>query len=164
MPIKFNRMTYDEIADKMSKLSHKSSGQLTQDERILHAGATIIASFSSCHSWNTYNYITRGAELGKLRSSEVNSEFKTASQLRWKHVTAKDIREVSQMNITPGHFTLWMYNVDVGDRTVYKAAWDMLRTEFNKSCDDVTGGAKTETQIPTLRGASTDISRRRAAA
>ncbi len=137
MPIKFNITKHDRLAGRFHQLVQRASGgNFTGDDALLHAQATLIASFSPGHSWQT-NRSFVDKDIERLRSSaEVKNEYAAARTLRWKMVGSKDIQEVSQMSITDGLFSVWLaFNTEKEMRDVYRTAWTGLNAEFKEECD-----------------------------
>ncbi|MDE1868991.1 MAG: hypothetical protein KGH60_03435 [Candidatus Micrarchaeota archaeon] len=150
MPIKYNLTKHDILADKIRKLSQRTStvkpGQrvsssLSNEEKTLHAAAVLVASFSKSHSWKTANCMTNGGVMG-LNSSELGeiaAEHMAARESKWKNVRNTDIQEVAEMNIRDPAFYGWL-NYAVADKScydAYKTAWRDLNREFEEECDNV---------------------------
>jgi hypothetical protein len=141
MPIKFNITKHDVLASKFRQLVQRTNGSdFTTDDAgddLLHAQATLIASFSPGHSWQTNRaIIERDSE--RLRASpEVKNEYLAAKKSRWKMVGSKDIQEVSQMNMPDSLFSVWLaFNTEKEKREVYRVAWTNLNREFAEECDN----------------------------
>lgn len=138
MPIKFNITKHDVLAGKFHQLVQKvNGGTLAGDDALLHAQATLIASFSPGHSWQTNrSLIERDTE--RLRASqEVKNEYAAAKTSRWKMVNSKDIQEVSQMNVPDSLFSVWLaFNTEREKRETYRSAWTNLQKEFDDECDN----------------------------
>jgi hypothetical protein len=137
MPIKFNITKHDVLAGRFHQLVQRVNGAgLDGDDAVLHAQATLIASFSPGHSWQTNRSLLE-KDMEKLRSSqEVKNEYAAAKILRWKMVGSKDIQEVSQMNIPDGLFSVWLaFNTEREKMGTYKSAWAGLQKEFREECD-----------------------------
>jgi hypothetical protein len=135
MPIKYNLTKNDILAGKFHQLTQRKNGSSSEDDDLLMAAATLIASFSSAHSWQTYKHIS-SMDMDGLRCTEVKTEYLSAEQERWKHVSTRDIDEVARMNITPSLFSIWLcFNIDKSKKKLYKDAWDLLTSEFEKECD-----------------------------
>ncbi len=138
MPIKFNITKHDVLAGKFHQLVQKTSGSnIAPDDSLLHAQATLIASFSPGHSWQT-NRSLMERDMERLRSSqEVKNEYAAAKASRWKMVNSKDIQEVSQMSIPDSLFSVWLaFNTEREKRETYRSAWTTLQSEFNDECDN----------------------------
>jgi hypothetical protein len=145
MPIKFNITKHDVLAGRFHQLVQRTNGTaLTGDDALLHAQATLIASFSPGHSWQTNRSLLE-KDLERLRSSqEIKNEYVAARTLRWKIVGSKDIQEVSQMSIPDGLFSVWLaFNTEKEKRDVYKSAWSNLQKEFREECDRKESPAET---------------------
>jgi len=138
MPIKFNITKHDILASRFHQLIQRSNGGVfVGDDALLHAQATLVASFSPGHSWQTNRaIIERDSE--RLRSSpEVKNEYLAAKKSRWKMVGSKDIQEVSQMNMPDSLFSVWLaFNTEKERREVYRVAWTNLNREFAEECDN----------------------------
>ena len=138
MPIKYNLTKNDILADMFHKLAQRKSADFSDDENQIRAMATIIASFSSGHSWQTYRCVIR-RDLSSFNSDGARSEFEAAQESRWKGVTNRDILEVSQLNISDTVFFRWlsahMGPMDRDKRQTYVLAWNRLQDEFRKDCD-----------------------------
>ncbi|MDE1866059.1 MAG: hypothetical protein KGH94_05495 [Candidatus Micrarchaeota archaeon] len=141
MPIKFNITKHDVLSGKFRQLVQKYNGSEFSSEDVgdglLHAQATLIASFSPGHSWQT-NRALIDRDTERLRSSlEVKNEYTAAKRSRWKMVGSKDIQEVSQMNIADSLFSVWLaFNTEKEMRELYRAAWMGLNKEFQEECDN----------------------------
>ena len=137
MPIKFNITKHDVLAGRFHQLVQRTNDKVfAGDDALLHAQATLIASFSPGHSWQTNKSLLE-KDMERLRASqEVKNEYAAAKTLRWKMVGSKDIQEVSQMNIPDGLFSVWLaFNTERERRDVYKNAWADLQKEFQEECD-----------------------------
>lgn len=137
MPIKYNLTKYDLLAEKIHDLTQKKNPTYSKDEDELRAKATLIASFSSSHSWQTYKLIAEGNPNAILSSSEVRNEHTLAKNEKWKHVRNMDIQQVACTNIN-GMFFIWLssINVDKATRDSYKYAWTKLKEDlFEEECD-----------------------------
>ena len=137
MPIKFNITKHDVLAGRFRQLAQKANGSFSGDDGLLHAQATLVASFSPRHGWQTNRaMIERDTE--RLRASpEVKSEYLSAKNSRWKSVEPKDLQEVAQMNIPDSLFSVWLvYNTEKEIRELYRNAWTILNKEFQEDCDN----------------------------
>jgi hypothetical protein len=137
MPIKFNITKHDILASRFHQLIQRSNGGVfVGDDALLHAQATLVASFSPGHSWQTNRSLVE-RDIERLRSSqEVKNEYAAAKTLRWKMVGSKDIQEVSQMRIPDSLFSVWLaFNTEKERRDVYRTAWADLNREFEEECD-----------------------------
>lgn len=137
MPIKFNITKHDVLAGRFHQLVQRINGTaLAGDDALLHAQATLVASFSPAHSWKT-NRSFLEKDIERLRTSkEIKDEYTAAKTSRWKMVGSKDIQEVSQMRIPDGLFSVWLAsNTEREKREVYKTAWTGLQNEFQEECD-----------------------------
>jgi hypothetical protein len=138
MPIKFNITKHDVLAGRFHQLVQKVNGSsLSGDDALLHAQATLIASFSPGHSWQTHRSLLE-RDTERLRASqEVKNEYAAAKTLRWKMVSSKDIQEVSQMSIPDSLFSVWLaFNTEREKRDTYRSAWSNLQKEFDDECDN----------------------------
>jgi hypothetical protein len=138
MPIKFNITKHDVLAGRFHQLVQKTNGgAITNDDALLHAQATLIASFSPGHSWQTNRSIIE-RDTERLRASqEVKNEYAAAKTIRWKQVNSKDIQEVSQMSIPDSLFSVWLaFNTEREKRDMYRVAWTNLQSEFREECDN----------------------------
>jgi hypothetical protein len=138
MPIKFNITKHDILASKFHQLAQKANGtSFSGDDELIHAQATLVASFSPRHAWQTNRaLISRDTE--RLRASpEVKTEYMEAKKSRWKMVDPKDLQEVAQMNLPDSLFSVWLaFNTEKDRRDVYRTAWTNLNREFEEECDN----------------------------
>jgi hypothetical protein len=142
MPIKFNITKHDVLAGRFHQLVQRTNGSGVpsgeeDDDGLLYAQATLIASFSPGHSWQTHRSLV-DKDMERLRASqEVKNEYTAAKTSRWKMVGAKDIQEVSQMNIPDSIFSVWLaFNTEKDRRETYRTAWNNLNREFAEECDN----------------------------
>ncbi len=138
MPIKYNLTKYDMLAERIHELSQKKDETFSKDEETLRAEATLIASFASAHSWQTFKTITEG-KANEINSAEIKNEHNLAKTVKWKKIRNMDIQEVARTNIN-GMFSTWLYaiSVDKATRETYKNAWNKLvSNEFNEECDGI---------------------------
>ena len=138
MPIKLNITKHDVLAGKFHQLVQKTNGgSVANDDAVLHAQATLVASFSPGHSWQTNRSIIE-KDLERLRASqEIKNEYAAAKSSRWKMVGSKDIQEVSQMRIPDSLFSIWLaFNTEKERRETYRTAWTGLQKEFDDECDN----------------------------
>jgi hypothetical protein len=136
MPIKYNLTKYDMLAEKIHDLASKKD-TFSKDEEALRAEATLIASFASSHSWQTYKLMTEGNANAILSSPEIKSEHLLARNDKWKHIKNMDIQQVACTNIN-GMFFIWLtsINVDKNSRDAYRYAWAKLKSDlFEEECD-----------------------------
>lgn len=137
MPIKYNLTKYDMLAEKIHELAQKRDTTFSKDEETLRAEATLIASFASAYSWQTYKTIIDGNNAA-FNSVEIKNEHNLAKSEKWKRVRNMDIQEVSCANIRDSSFFVWLStNVDKPTRETYKQAWTKLKQEFNEECDGI---------------------------
>ncbi len=138
MPIKYNLTKYDILAEQYHELSQKKYNPLTQDEETSKAEATLIASFSSSHSWQTHK-IMEGRNISMFNTPDVHNEYMLAKSEKWKHVRNMDVQEIACMNIRDNMFFIWLSTVtqkrDERDRC--KAAWIKLKLQFDEECDGI---------------------------
>jgi hypothetical protein len=138
MPIKFNITKHDMLAGEFHQLVQRTNGgTIAGDDSLLHAQATLIASFSPGHSWQTHRSLLE-KDTDRLRTSqEVKNEYAAAKGSRWKMVNSKDIQEVSQMRIPDSLFSVWLaFNTERDKRDTYRTAWTNLHAEFDEECDN----------------------------
>ena len=138
MPIKFNITKHDVLAGKFRQLSQKANGSaFVGEDDILHAQATLVASFSPRHAWQT-NKAMLDRDSERLQSSaEIKNEYLAAKSSRWKTVDPKDLQEVSQMTIPNSLFSVWLaFNTEKDRRDTYRTAWTNLNKEFQEECDN----------------------------
>ncbi|MGI0100652.1 MAG: hypothetical protein ACREBH_02960 [Candidatus Micrarchaeaceae archaeon] len=103
----------------------------------MRAEATLIASFASSHSWQTYKTMTTG-NITELNSIGVKNEYLTARSEKWRRIRNMDIQEVACTNIKDGLFYMWLsVNSDKANRELYRRAWIRLKEEFNEECDGI---------------------------
>lgn len=137
MPIKYNLTKYDILADKFHELVLKNGSPLTKDEEVLKAEATLIASFASAHSWQTYKAMIEG-DLAAFNSLDIKNEHVIAKNEKWKRVKNIDIQEVASTNIRDGAFYTWLsLNSEKTYRETYRKAWEMLKRHVNEECDGI---------------------------
>ena len=137
MPIKYNLTKYDILAEKFHDLAQKKNPAFTNDEETLRAEATLVASFASAHSWQTFKTITDG-NINLLNSSEIKNEHTKAKTDKWKCVKNIDIQEVAHSNIRDSMFYTWLStNADKSCRETYRKAWNMLKLQFDEECDGI---------------------------
>jgi hypothetical protein len=150
MPIKYNITKYDVLVGEIHRLVQKCNSHhtyrldgrpdgealdLTEKELQLKAVAVIIASFSSGHSWQTHKCLQSEGQFDK---TEVKQEYLEAENSRWKSVTLNDVEELASTAISDSAFYKWLfYNVGKDKQQEYKNAWNMLKTEFDSTCDEL---------------------------
>ncbi|MGC8651711.1 MAG: hypothetical protein ACP5UH_00455 [Candidatus Micrarchaeia archaeon] len=142
MPIKYNLMNYDVIANNIHKLQAKSESEYGQEDKSLWALGVLIASFSSSFSWQTYKMISDGAAVSEAQ--ELKEEFENARKANWKQVRNVDVQEVVRnFGSMPKAardkiFFDWLFlNVDKSMHNLLKQAWDTLGKNFSVECDSV---------------------------
>ncbi len=147
MPKRYNLTKFDVLSNAIHKLSVKDSGiesrrdthnadayKFSDDDNLLKTEAIIIAAFSSGHSWKTYNALTNRSV--ELNSDEVKSEYLEAVKEKWKSISESDIKEILNLRISDNLFMQWLFfNVDKGERDIYKMAWSKIKEEFEEMCD-----------------------------
>lgn len=137
MPIKYNLTKYDILAEKFHDIVAKNGTALGKEDEILKAMATLVASFSSAHSWQTYKTIIEG-NINSLNSPEVKNEYMRALMENWKRVKNTDIQEVASTNVRDGIFFTWLtMNVAKPEREKYRKAMDVLKQHMNEECDGI---------------------------
>jgi len=136
MPIKYNLTKNDILAGKFHQIAQKKDDASSGQDDLIRAAATLIAAFSSTHSWQTFKCLSE-RDMEKLRSSyDIKTEYSSAKANRWKMVGTRDIEEVARMNINQTLFSVWLsFNTERNSHETYKAAWSMLNREFQKECD-----------------------------
>jgi len=138
MPIKFNITKHDVLAGRFRQLAQRANGiAFAGDDDLLHAQATLVASFSPRHAWQT-NKAMLDRDSERLRASaEIKNEYIAAKSSRWKAVDPKDLQEVSQMCIPDSLFSVWLaFNTEKEKRDTYRTAWTNLNKEFQEECDN----------------------------
>ena len=106
----------------------------------MKAEATILASFASSLSWQTYKALKESGTQA-LGDAEIKNEYKLAKEKHWKQIRNTDIQEVASMNVGESAFFAWLYsNVEKNEQKVYKEAWKYLLQEFAQECDDISNG------------------------
>lgn len=144
MPIKYTLTKNDMLAEKIHNYALKSGNPDPEeepdiDEENLRVKATIIASFASSLSWQTFKSVNNCASM--LGSPEIKNEYDLAKSVRWKQIRSADIQEVASMNIGERVFFSWLlFNVKKDEHTTYKRAWLSLLQEFAQECDDISNG------------------------
>jgi hypothetical protein len=144
MPIKYTLTKNDMLAEKIHNYALRCGSLDTKkdpgaDDEYLKAKATIIASFASSLSWQTFKTLNNSVSM--LGSPEIKNEYDLARSIRWKQIRSADIQEVASMNICERAFFSWLlFNVEKEERELYKKAWGSLRQEFAQECDDITNG------------------------
>ncbi|ASI13876.1 hypothetical protein Mia14_0567 [Candidatus Mancarchaeum acidiphilum] len=147
MPKRYNLTKFDVLSNAIHKLSVKDSSmeskrdtrnadayKFSDEDNLLKAEAIIIASFSSGHSWKTYNALTNRSI--ELNSDEVKSDYKEAEKEKWKSISESDIKEILNLRISDNLFMQWLFfNVDKDEREIYKKAWGKIKEEFEEMCD-----------------------------
>ncbi len=105
----------------------KNKEALRQDS-ITRKKASLIASFSSSHSWKTYEYLRDGAAFDK---DAVISEKVAAFEHGWMEITESDIEEVILTNISEYAFCMWLfYTVEKEYRKEYTDLFRQIKKEF----------------------------------
>ncbi|MCL4373476.1 MAG: hypothetical protein M1360_00005 [Candidatus Marsarchaeota archaeon] len=142
MPIKYNLMNYDVIANSIHKLQAKNESEYAQDELNLRALGVLIASFSSSFSWQTYKRISEGAPISAAQ--ELKDEFESARKSNWKHIRNVDVQEVvrtfgsmSKPARDKIFFDWLFFNVDKSMHEQLKQAWGALEKNLTVECDSV---------------------------
>jgi hypothetical protein len=137
MPLKHNITKYDVLATKIHKITiSNGTNDQTEEEKRTKVMAVLIASFSSSQAWQTHNIITENpANLGR---PEVREEYRQALFSRWKTISAADISEVINKDISDNAFSSWLfYAVEPHNHSMYKMVWQEMKEEFMEACDDV---------------------------
>ncbi|MGC8478636.1 MAG: hypothetical protein ACP5NE_01770 [Candidatus Micrarchaeia archaeon] len=138
MPIKYNLTWADTLSNKIHKVSQKDLQTLDEEDRKLARIGTIIASFASSHSWQTYKAMKENHKA--FSTQEVKDEFLKASSEGWKSITYTDISEIAKEKELEQAFDSWLFfNVEKKEQKDYKLAWETLKQYFGENCDDVAG-------------------------
>jgi hypothetical protein len=99
-----------------------------KSDSIMRKKASIIASFSSSHSWKTYEYVSGGAQLDK---DAVINEKLNAFAHGWMEINEDDIEEFMSLNITEYSFCMWLfYTMDKEQRKEYSELFRQIKKEF----------------------------------
>ncbi len=141
MPIKYNLMNYDIIANNIHKLQLKNESELSDSDKKLMALAILIASFSSSFSWKTYRWATDGM---KSDGNELKAEYENAKKANWKMVKNTDVQEVvrtfgpMEKEARDKIFFEWLFmSVEKEMHEELRHAWEELEKNFNVECDSV---------------------------
>jgi len=135
MPIKYNLTKHDMLAEKIHKLASRDQEELSTGDVELEILAIIVTSFSSNHSWKTFQAITNGTD--NYSSPEIKDDYAKA-KTKWKQLKSQDLQQLAGCNIPDYKFYRWMnQNVEKDKHEAYKLGWAMLNKEFNEDCDDI---------------------------
>ncbi len=135
MPIKYNLTWADTLSNKIHRVSQKDAQTLDEEDKKLTRIGTIIASFASSHSWQTYKAMKENHK--SLSAPEVKEEFLKASNEGWKSISYTDINEIVKEKELEQAFDSWLFfNVDKKEHKDYKEAWETLKQYFGEDCDD----------------------------
>lgn len=130
MPKRYNITKFDILSEGIHKISNKPQDDLDPDDELLKAEAIIISSFSSGHSWRTYNCVMNNGP--KINSMEVKEEYLESEKENWKRISEMDVREFVNMCIPNSIFAQWLFfNTEKEKHDIYKKAWEEIHKEFN---------------------------------
>jgi len=142
MPIKYNLMNYDIIANNIHKIQAKDDSELSDNERRVKTLGVLIASFSSSFSWQTYKRVIDGGNMTGVQG--IKEEFEIARKSNWKQVRNTDVQEVVRTFSTMPKasrdriFFDWLFLYT--DREMHeqlKYAWSELEKDLKSECDSV---------------------------
>lgn len=120
------------VSDLRKSIKNKDSGNAA---KVMRAKASLIASFSSSHSWKTYEYLNGGAKLDK--EAMLNEKLNAFSQ-GWTEITEDDVEEVMSLNISEYAFCMWLfYTMDKEQRKEYTDLFRVLKKEFQYGLEPV---------------------------
>jgi hypothetical protein len=142
MPIKYNLMNYDIIANNIHKLQSKNESNFDYNDKVTRGIGIIIASFSSSFSWQTYKSISEGVNID-LDKQEIKEEFQNAAKTNWKNVRNVDVQEVVRIfSAMPKEtreriFNTWLFlNAGKDYHDTLKNAWAKLEENLKAEASD----------------------------
>ncbi|MGC8687448.1 MAG: hypothetical protein ACP5RM_01975 [Candidatus Micrarchaeia archaeon] len=142
MPIKYNLMNYDIIANNIHKLQSKNESNFDDKDKVTKGVGIIIASFSSSFSWQTYKSISDGAAIN-LDKQEIKEEFQNAVKTNWKNIRNVDVQEVVRIfSAMPEEtreriFNTWLFlNAGKDYHDTLKSAWAKLEENLKAEASD----------------------------
>ena len=113
------------ISDLHKAIKNKDT---VKGDSIMKRKAALIASFSSSHSWKTYEYLNEGAKFDK---EAVVNEKANAFERGWMEINEDDIEEVISLNISEYAFCMWLfYTVEKEQRKDYTDLFRQIKKEF----------------------------------
>ncbi len=90
--------------------------------------ASLIASFSSSHSWKTYEYLSG---KGPFDKDAILEEKKHAFEKGWTDINESDIEEVMQLDISDYAVSMWLfYTLEKDTRGEYRDLFSQICKEF----------------------------------
>ena len=90
--------------------------------------ASLIAAFSSSHSWKTYEYLSG---KGTLDKDAIAEEQKRAFEKGWMEINEDDIEEVMALDINDYSLSMWLfYTIDKEKRGDYARIFKQIKMEF----------------------------------
>lgn len=133
MVFRFNQTKFNKFSDKIYKISKDNIKEKRFENEILMA--TLIASFSSTHSWKTNKELDNG--FTNIHSNDIEQEYTEAKQGKWKNINITDIKEIAGKNISDNVFYRWLNSyVNYEEKEACKKAWSSLKNEiFKENCD-----------------------------
>ncbi len=131
MPTKHNLTKYDRFVESVRDVDKKAEADYTEHDIAVRNIATLVASFSSSNSWNTYKAMQDGSIKNNLE--QIIEEYKEARSIKWKNLTVFDVQEIADMRIPRYKIEEWIYYVAGSEkRKEYRDAWNMLDTELSE--------------------------------
>ncbi len=130
MPTKHNLTKYDRFVESVRRVAKKSEADYTEHDIAIRNIATLIASFSSSNSWNTYKAMQDGSIKNNLE--QIIEEYKEAKSIKWKNLTVFDVQEIADKRIPRYKVEEWLYyTADAEKQKEYRDAWNMLDKELS---------------------------------
>ncbi len=133
MVFRFNQTKFNKFSDKIYKISKEKIKEKKFENEILMA--TLIASFSSTHSWKTNKELDNG--FTNMYCKDIEQEYTEAKIRKWKNISITDIKEIASKNIPDNVFYRWLNSyINNNEKKAYKKAWSSLKNRiFEENCD-----------------------------
>ena len=136
MPVKRSITWADIQVGEIRRIAQKKETDFDERDRLNKDMAVLIASFSSCHSWQTRRHISERAN--GFNSPEVREEYTQARASRWKAVSVSDIGELAREPVPDNTFSEWLFfSVDKKDHRTYRETWAALQGKLSDYLDEV---------------------------
>ena len=136
MPVKRSITWADIQVGEIRRISQKKDSDFDAQDKLNRDMAVLIASFSSCHSWQTRRHIMERAN--GFNSPEVKEEYNQAKANRWKQVSVFDIGELAREPIPDNMFSEWLFfSVDKKEHKSYRETWETLQAKLADYLDEV---------------------------
>ncbi len=129
MPVKRSITWADVQVGEIKKTALKKEEEFSEEDLINRRMAILLASFSSCHSWQTHRCVTDGNN--GFTAPEIKQEYAQVATSGWKQVSVSDICEIARLQVPDKAFSEWLFfNVDKKEHRDYRAVWSLLKSRF----------------------------------